>query len=155
MKRPKFLIITVYGLNYILLASSAANAVAFGDSVIGGGFDRSAGRDAAARGLAMAAVTLTCLLHAFTRRGGIALNNIMVVMKLMVLSAFPIMALCALAGVKDTNYAAENMKPSNAFDGARSNVDGYVQGILGILFAYNGYNQANFVRINSLIPSMY
>lgn len=94
----------------------------------------------------MAAVTLACLLHAFTRRGGIALNNVMVVVKLMILTTFPIMAICALAGVENTNHAAENMNPSKAFEDAHSNVDGYVQGILGILFAYNGYNQANYVR---------
>jgi amino acid transporter len=133
-------------LNYILLASSAANALAFGDDVIGAsGTNRSAGKDAAARGLAMAAVTMGCLLHAFTRRGGIMLNNIIVVVKVLILCTFPIMAVCVLAGVANTNHAAENMKPSTAFAVVHSNVEGYVQGVLAILFAYNGYNQANYV----------
>jgi amino acid transporter len=141
------LILCVYGLNYIFLASSAANALSFGDDVIGGaGTDRSAAKDNAARGIAMVAVTFCCLLHAFTRRGGIMLNNIVVVLKLMILCSFPIMAFCVLGGVSDTNHAKSNMAASNAFAEAHSNVDGYVQGTLAILFAYNGYNQANYVN---------
>ncbi|KAF2272400.1 uncharacterized protein EI97DRAFT_445851 [Westerdykella ornata] len=146
IKRPKFLVLCIYGLNYIFLASSAANALSFGDDVMGGsGTDRPAGKDAAARGLAMVVVTLACMLHAFTRRGGIILNNIVVVVKVLILCAFPVMAICVLAGVTDTNHAAENMRPSNAFANVHSNVDGYVQGTLAILYAYNGYNQANYV----------
>jgi amino acid transporter len=141
------LILCVYGLNYIFVASSAPNALSFGDDVIGGaGTDRSAAKDNAARGIAMVAVTFCCCLHAFTRRGGIVLNNIVVVVKLMILCAFPIMAFCALGGVADTNHAKANMSASNAFDDARTNVDGYVQATMAILFAYNGYNQANYVR---------
>ena len=140
------MILCVYGLNYIFLASSAANALAFGDDVIGGaGTERSAAKDNAARGIAIVAVTFCCMLHAFTRRGGIVLNNIVVVVKLMILLSFPIMAFCVLGGVSDTNHAKANMSSSNAFADVHSDVDGYVQGTLAILFAYNGYNQANYV----------
>ncbi|KAF2026522.1 hypothetical protein EK21DRAFT_92359 [Setomelanomma holmii] len=65
--------------------------------------------DAAARGLAILAVTFPCFLHAFTRRGGILLNNLFVVVKVAILCIFPIMAVCALAGVANTNYAAHNL----------------------------------------------
>jgi amino acid transporter len=127
------------------MASSAPNALSFGDDIIGGaGTNRSTAEDNAARGIAIAAVTFCCLLHSFTRRGGILLNNIVVVIKLLILCSFPILAFCALGGVADTNYAKANMG-SNTFADAHSNVDGYVQGTLAILFAYNGYNQANYV----------
>jgi amino acid transporter len=146
LKRPKFLVLCLYGLNYIFFASSAANALSFGDDAIGEkNTDRGAGKDAAARGLAMIVVTLACLLHAFTRRGGIILNNIIVVAKVAILCIFPIMAICVLAGVADTDHAAENLKPANAFADPSNSVSAYVQGILAILFAYNGYNQANYV----------
>ncbi|KAF2747233.1 amino acid transporter [Sporormia fimetaria CBS 119925] len=146
VKRPKYLIYCIYGLNYILLASSAANAVSFGDDVMGGsGTDRSAAKDHAARGIAMVVVTLACCLHAFTRRGGILLNNFIVVLKILILCSIPIMAICALGGVSNTNHAKANMSPSNAFTDVHSDVDRYVQGTLAILYAYNGYNQANYV----------
>lgn len=129
------------------MASSAANALSFGDDVIGNqGVDRGALKDAAARGLAIIAVTLPCFLHAFTRRGGIILNNIFVVVKVAILCTFPIMAVCVLAGVVDSNHAPQNLSLANSFSGARSDVDSYTQGILAVLYAYSGYNQANYVR---------
>lgn len=95
----------------------------------------------------MVAVTLVCLFHAFTRRGGIILNNVVVVMKVAVLCVFPILAICVLAGVSDSNHAADNLTPKNAFASVHSDLDSYVQGCLAILYAYNGYNQANYVSI--------
>jgi hypothetical protein len=93
----------------------------------------------------MVAVTAACCVHAFTRRGGIIINNVFVIVKLLILCAFPVMAICVLAGVSDSNHASANMHPSNAFSDVHQNVDGYVQGTLAILYAYNGYNQANYV----------
>ena len=82
LKRPKFFALSFYAINYIVLASSATNALSFGDDVIGDqGTDRGSTKDAAARGLAILAVTFPCFMHAFTRRGGILLNNFFVVVK--------------------------------------------------------------------------
>jgi amino acid transporter len=146
LKRPKFFILSFYAVNYIFLASSAANALSFGDDIIGDqGTDRGALRDAAARGLAIMAVTFPCFLHAFTRRGGIILNNVVVMIKVAILCAFPIMAICALAGVVDSNHAEQNLSLRNSFSNATSDVDRYTQGILAVLYAYSGYNQANYV----------
>lgn len=147
LKRPRFLVLCLYAVNYIFMASSAANALSFGDDVIGNqGTDRGALKDAAARGLAIIAVTLPCFLHAFTRRGGIILNNMFVIVKVAILCTFPIMAICVLAGVVDSNHAQQNLSLTNSFSGARSDVDSYTQGILAVLYAYSGYNQANYVR---------
>jgi amino acid transporter len=146
LKRPKFFVLSFYAINYIVLASSAANALSFGDDIIGDqGTDRGAARDAAARGLAIVAVTFPCFLHAFTRRGGIILNNIFAMTKVAILCTFPIMAVCVLAGVVDSNHAKENLNMQNSFSNGRSDVDSYTQGILAVLYAYSGYNQANYV----------
>jgi amino acid transporter len=90
-------------------------------------------------------------LHAFTRRGGILLNNVVVVVKVAILCVFPIMAICVLGGVANTNHAAEALKGSNSFSQTHSNVDSYTQGILAVFYAYGGYNQANYVRNPSFI----
>ncbi|KAF2825914.1 amino acid transporter [Ophiobolus disseminans] len=146
LRRPKFLILSCYAINYILLASSTANALSIGDDIIGEqGTDRGALKDAFARGLAILAVTLPCFVHAFTRRGGILINNIFVVVKIAILCVFPVMAICVLAGVVNSNHASHNLAPQNAFANARSDLDSYTQGVLSILYAYNGYNQANYV----------
>jgi hypothetical protein len=139
-------------VNFILLASSAANALSFGDDIIGGqSTDRSAAQDAAARGLAVVAVTFPCLLHAFTRRGGIILNNVVVICKVLILCTFPVMAICVLCGVAESNYSKENMSASTSFADIRGDVDSYTQGVLAVLYAYSGYNQANYVRSPDLI----
>jgi amino acid transporter len=153
IKRPRFLVLSCYAVNYIFLASSAANALSFGDDIVGGeGADRGALRDAAARGLAILAVTLPCFLHAFTRRGGILINNIFVVFKIAILCVFPVMAICVLAGVVDSNHAAQNLSSQNSFANARSDVDSYTQGILAVMYAYSGYNQANYVCYQQSLP---
>jgi amino acid transporter len=146
IRRPKFFILSFYAINYIVLASSAANALSFGDDVIGDqGTDRGAAKDAAARGLAILAVSFPCFLHAFTRRGGIILNNIFAMVKVAILCTFPIMAACVLGGVVDSNHARENLDFKNSFSNGRADVDSYTQGILAVLYAYSGYNQANYV----------
>jgi amino acid transporter len=151
LKRPKFLVMSFYAVNYVFLASSAANALSFGDDIIGDqGTERGATKDAAARGLAILAITFPCFLHAFTRRGGILLNNIVVVVKVAILCTFPIMAICVLAGVANTDHAKQNLDYTNSFANARSDIDSYTQGILAVLYAYSGYNQANYVCIQAL-----
>lgn len=151
LKRPKFFVLSLYAISYIFLASSAANALSFGDDIIGDqGTDRGALKDAAARGLAIIAVTFPCFLHAFTRRGGIVLNNVFVVVKVAILCTFPIMAICVLGGVVDSNNAQHNLSITHSFSNARSDVDSYTQGILAVLYAYSGYNQANYVCISGV-----
>ena len=146
IKRPKFFVFSFYAINYVIIASSAANALTFGDDIIGTpGTDRGAAKDAAARCLAIMAVTLPCFLHAFTRRGGILLNNILVIVKIAILCMFPIMAICVLAGVAHTNHAAANMEYKNSFARTHRNADRYTQGMLAVFYAYGGYNQANYV----------
>ncbi|KAI4923463.1 hypothetical protein J4E85_008501 [Alternaria conjuncta] len=146
IKRPKFFVFSFYAVNYVIVASSAANALTFGDDIIGSpGTDRGAAKDAAARCLAIMAVTLPCFLHAFTRRGGIILNNVIVVVKIAILCVFPIMAICVLAGVAHTNHATANMEYKNSFARTHGNADSYTQGMLAVFYAYGGYNQANYI----------
>jgi amino acid transporter len=95
-------------------------------------------------------------LHAFTRRGGILLNDIIVVVKVAILCFFPIMAICVLSGVADTNHVAEDLKGSNSFSQIHSDVDSYTQGILAVFYAYSGYNQANYVRtLDSIATALF
>jgi amino acid transporter len=65
--------------------------------------------------------------------------------KVAILCTFPIMAVCVLAGVVDSNHAKQNLDFEHSFSNARSDVDSYTQGILAVLYAYSGYNQANYV----------
>ncbi|KAH8725895.1 hypothetical protein GQ44DRAFT_726624 [Phaeosphaeriaceae sp. PMI808] len=126
VKRPKYFVLSIYAVTYIFVSSSAANALSFGDHIIGDqDTDRGAGRDAAARGLAILTVTFPCFLHAFTRRGGILLNNIVAMIKVSILCAFPIIAICVSFGVVDSNPARSNLNLKNSFANAHATIDSY------------------------------
>ncbi|KAF2264189.1 amino acid transporter [Lojkania enalia] len=146
IKRPRFFVLCIYGISFIILASNAANSLSFGDHLTHSfGIENSTTRDNVARGLAMISVTLACVIHAFTRRGGIIFNNILAVTKVLILLTFPIMAICALAGVSDTNYAKINMDPAYSFQDSHSDLYGYSNSFISVLYAYNGISQANFI----------
>jgi hypothetical protein len=55
------------------------------------------------------------------------------------------MAIAVLAGVTNSNHAAQNLDFKDSFANSRSDVDSYTQGVLAVLYAYSGYNQANYV----------
>ena len=46
---------------------------------------------------------------------------------------------------KVQNFAKENLTPSNAFADAPTVTYGYVESFLSVIFAFGGYNQANYV----------
>jgi amino acid transporter len=104
-------------------------------------------RDAAARGIAIGVVTFSCLIHGTCRRGGILLNNIIASTKVLILFIFPVLAICALAGVGNTNNATMNMSIKNSFAGVHTNTSmyGWSNAFLSVLYAYSGFNQANYV----------
>jgi amino acid transporter len=129
------------------------------------------GRKAAVVGIAVGAVTFSCLIHGTWRRGGILLNNFIASIKVLIICIFPVLAVCALAGVKhsntqditcmtnstncltsSTNAITSNftMAITHPFDDTRPSWYGWSNAFLSVIFAYDGVNQANYVssRIN-------
>lgn len=105
--------------------------------------------NAKVRGIALGAVTFACTIHSVYRRGGIYLNNVFAVVKLLMLLLIILVGICAWAGVfgnKAINASA-NMKAENSFAGATSNTYGHCQAFLAVIFAYGGFGQANYVSI--------
>jgi amino acid transporter len=88
--RPKFLATCTYGIMFLLLGNLAGNAIYIGQyTMLAAGREIKAPRwtgdlgppDGAVVGIAIAALTLSVLMHVFSRRGGIILNNIFAVVK--------------------------------------------------------------------------
>ena len=104
-------------------------------------------RDAVVRVIAIGVVTFSCLIHGTWRRGGVLLNNIIASIKVLILCIFPVLAVCALAGVGNGNNATKNMSIKNSFAGAHAStsVYGWSNAFLSVLYAYSGFNQANYV----------
>jgi len=91
------------------------------------------------RVIAIAVATFACFVHAFSRRGGILLNNILATIKILILLLIVVAAILVSVGVfkneqgeKATNEIGHNTYPSDAFGSASGEANGYAQAFLSI-----------------------
>lgn len=126
----------------------AGNCLVFGIRCIeAAGFD-SANYDSAVRGIAVGVATFACLIHTFSRRGGIYLGNFFAVIKVLLLTMMIIVGFCAWGGAFGTeNYATHNMAAQNAFKDPSSDSYGYVSAFLSVIFAWSGFDQPTYVSL--------
>lgn len=129
---------------FILLANVATNSIAFGLSVLdAAGQSNITNHDSVVRGIAIAIIAFSCVIHGFWRQGGIYLNNILAGMKFFILLLIFILGLLAYGGVFSRSNGA--LATSTSFKGTKADPYGYAESFLSILFAYGGFNQANYV----------
>ena len=142
----------IYGIAFILLANVAANALVFGIRVI----QASTGQDVVAsdnfkvRGIGILIVTFACFFHGFWRRGGIYLMNFFGCVKILMLLTIIITGFVSYSGVfKPADGkpmpAPDNFSARKAFAGMSPDAYGYADSFLAVIFAYGGFNQANYV----------
>ena len=99
-----------------------------------------------ARGIAIAVIIFTCALHSTWRIGGIRLSNTFAVVKVGLLLFVFITGCLAWGGVFPRNSdAVPNMTAPDAFNNPSSDAYAFAQAYLSIVFAYGGFNQANYV----------
>ena len=102
--------------------------------------------NSAVRGLAVGAATFACLIHSFSRRGGIWLGNVFALIKVLMLLLIIVTGICAGAGAfKTPNYASDNMALNHAFANSSNDSYGYTQAFLAVIFAWSGFDQPNYV----------
>ncbi|KIM98696.1 hypothetical protein OIDMADRAFT_57042 [Oidiodendron maius Zn] len=103
-KKPVFMMTSVFGILFIVLGNLAGNAVAFGIYVM-----IAAGKDPINNstnnyekgpiiGLAIAVLTICCLFHVFSRRGGILVNNTFAVAKVGILLVITVLGFVHAGG---------------------------------------------------------
>lgn len=148
MYAPRRLLATcLYAVPFICLGNLSGNAIIFGESMLRACNARPS--NAGVRGIAIVVSTAACALHMWSRRWGIALNNLFGFVKLMTLLFFAIVgtiAVCNGLGLNSKQVAAENYSHHAGFGRAPDGSFGYASSFLAILFAYGGFNQANYVR---------
>jgi len=129
---------------YIILGNMAGNCLIFGIRTLEAANVQVT--NSAVRGIAVAVATFACGIHAFSRRGGIWLGNLLALIKVLMLLMMIVTAICACAGVfKTKNYAIENMTANHAFADPAKDSYGYVKAFLAVLFAWSGFDQPNYV----------
>lgn len=156
-KRPAFFTTCLFGVIFIFIGTAAMNAISFGIRVL----EAAGHRDPdnwLARGIAIIIITFAVLLHGTWRQAGLVVNNAFAIIKVLILLLFIITGFISLGnGFKPTDiakqegYVTNSSVASNNFDSSRSfkykssGSLGFVESFLAIIFAFSGFNQANYV----------
>ena len=146
----------MYGVMFIILGNLSGNAIAFGSYVLDAANVES--NDAAVRGLAVACLTVACLLHGIWRRGGIWINNMLATLKVLILVAVIGMGFAASAGASFghgpvhgetvdsmTGNVTPNFDTKSSFAHPHHDAASYAETILFIVYTYSGYDQPFYV----------
>lgn len=139
-KKPKFLITAMYAAYAVLLGWASGNSVVFGEYILAAA-DVEVNRWNQ-RGVGLACVTAAFLIHSFALKWGIRLQNVLGVIKLLIILLIVVSGWVALAGHlkidKPDNF-------SNAFEGTKANAYGIVTALYNIIWSFIGYSNANYV----------
>lgn len=105
----------------------------------------------ATRGIAIAVVTFAVLIHGLWRQAGIFLNNFFAITKILILIVIIVTGFMSTGGAfKNKSAGSENFNVHNAFKNPESNPYAFAESFLSVIFAYSGFNQANYVSIAML-----
>jgi amino acid transporter len=161
----------LFGISFICLGNMAGNSIAFAVRVLAAANpDGPEATKEVVRGVALAAATFACVIHAISRRGGIWLSNVLASVKVGILLLIVVLAIKHKPSVVAENFADSFLAPKipkwaqtcNHPVGAE-NKNGYTKAFLSIsellpsdyqcalasdqllVFAYSGFDQANYV----------
>ncbi|OCK75207.1 amino acid transporter [Lepidopterella palustris CBS 459.81] len=154
-KNPPFLMTAIFGIMFIVLGNLAGNAVAFGFNVM-----IAAGKDpinsnannyekGPVIGLAITCVTLCCLFHVFSRRGGIIVNNAFAVAKVGILLVIIVLGFVHAGGKylrTTSNFAAATSFRS------KHDFSSFVGSLLVAVYPYTGFEQPFYVLSEVATP---
>ncbi|KAL8661586.1 MAG: hypothetical protein Q9202_005472 [Teloschistes flavicans] len=142
----------IFGWIYIILGNLSGNGVAFGLYICEAADIQA--HDSLVRGLAVVCLTAACLLHASWRKGGIVVNNLLAMIKVLILVAIIIIGFAASAGASfghgpvhgetvdpKTQSKTSNFSTHSSFDFASNDAAGYAESLLYVMFTYSGYEQ--------------
>lgn len=158
-KRPAFFTTCLFGVIFVFIGTAAMNALSFGIRVLEAAGDTNPD-NWKARGIAIAVVTFAVVLHGTWRQAGILINNAFAIIKVLILLLFIITGFVALGNgfkpsdiaisdgyVTNSSVASSNYRTSESFKYRSSGSYGYVESFLAIIFAFSGFNQANYVSL--------
>ncbi|MCJ1448443.1 MAG: hypothetical protein MMC23_008958 [Stictis urceolatum] len=147
LKSPKFFTTCLFGIIFIVLGNLSGNGVQFGLYVMRAAGNESPSHDQVIA-CAVAALTIACVIHIFSRRGGIMLSNIFATFKVLVLIAIIIIGFSVGAGAKlgrGAHSETANLKITNSFAGPSNKVSSYSFSLLNILYSFSGFDQPFYV----------
>lgn len=150
--RPRFLATCIFAVDFIVFSNASGNAVAFAIYLM-----RAAGlpdNASAIRGVAIAAITAACLLHASWRKGGILLNNAITIIKVAILLLIIVLGFAARAGASFGHGRVQttNFDVHTSFANPRGATATYANSFIYVIGAYNGFRQPFYVSVHQCPP---
>lgn len=139
----------MYGVIFVILGNLTGNAIAMGQYIM-----QAAGipnHEAAVRGIAVAALTAACLIHGLWRNGGIVLNNVLALIKVLTLTAVIVIGFAAAGGASFGNGTVGKAAVKTNFDTHKSfsrpshDAGSYARSIVYVVYSYSGFKQPFYV----------
>jgi Amino acid permease len=126
----------------IFLTTSSANSITFGQYILFAAGNENP-TNWQTRGIGIAALTFSCLLHAIFPRMGVRLVNLLGIFKSILMLVIIFSGFAALGGhlkiPKPDNF-------SNAFANSSTSPYNYVIALNSVIYSFMGWSYANFVR---------
>lgn len=145
-KKPKFLVTAVYASYALLLGWAAGNSVVFGEYVLHAA-DVEVNRWNQ-RGIGFACITVAFLVHTTEMKWGLRLQNVLGILKLIVILVIVICGIVALSnfsGVKASNNF------SDPWGHSHPSAYGIVTALYSVIWSYIGYSNANYVSATCVL----
>ncbi|CAK3784412.1 amino acid transporter [Lecanosticta acicola] len=146
-RKPKFIATGFYTGYVILLGWAGSNSVVFGEYILNAA-NIEVGRWNQ-RGVGLACVTAAFLIHGLALKWGLRLQNLLGVIKLLVILVIVVSGWAALGG------ALKVEKPHNfdhAFEGTTGSAYGVVTALYNVIWSYLGYSNANYALSETKNP---
>lgn len=139
--KPKFLATAMYAAYTVLLGWAASNSVVFGEYILNAA-DVEVSRWNQ-RGIGLACITVAFLIHATAVKWGLRLQNLLGVVKLVIILFVIVAGWVALAGHVKIDPPPHSF--SNAFEGTTGSGYGIVMALYNVIWSFIGYSNANYV----------
>ncbi|KAL4913216.1 amino acid/polyamine transporter I [Aspergillus aurantiobrunneus] len=146
-KKPKFLATAMFAAYAVLLGWAASNSVVFGQYILNAAeveVDRWN-----QRGIGLACITAAFLIHGFALKWGLRLQNLLGVVKLVIILFVVVTGWVALAGHTKVE-TPHNF--TNAFEGTTGSGYGVVMALYNVIWSFIGYSNANYALSETRNP---
>ncbi|BCS21055.1 high affinity methionine permease [Aspergillus puulaauensis] len=147
-KKPKFLATAMFAAYAVLLGWAASNSVVFGQYILNAA-DVEVDRWNQ-RGIGLACVTAAFLIHGFALKWGLRLQNLLGVVKLVIIVFIVVTGWVALAGHTKIE-TPHNF--TNAFEGTTGSGYGVVMALYNVIWSFIGYSNANYALSETKNPT--
>ncbi|CAG8920723.1 unnamed protein product [Penicillium salamii] len=146
-KKPKFLITAMFAAYVILLGWAASNSVVFGQYILNAA-EVEVGRWNQ-RGIGLACLTAAFLIHSVALKWGLRLQNLLGVIKLIIIV---IIIVCGWVALGGHTKAERPDNFTNAFEGTVGSGYSIVMALYNVIWSFIGYSNANYALSETKNP---